>query len=244
MKLSVVTTLYRSAPSLTEFYERVRAAAETIDRDFDLVLVNDGSPDDSLEIARALRDRDPRICIVDLSRNFGHHRAIMAGLRHARGDLVFLIDCDLEEKPEWLDEFHERLRQGDCDVAYGVQIHRKGGLAEVWIGKVFYKLINFMAETPIPANLVTARLMTRRYVDSLLLHGERELWIADLWSRTGYTQVAVPVAKGSHGKTTYTFAKKLRVTGNAVLTTSTLPLRVIWTWVRPSSASVNSMVSC
>ena len=83
--------------------------------------MNDGSPDDSLDIALRIRDRDPRVRVVDLSRNFGHHKALMTGLAHARGDLVFLIDCDLEEDPEWLLRFHEAMTRRGADVVYGVQ---------------------------------------------------------------------------------------------------------------------------
>src|SRR5689334_1001043 len=94
--LSIVTTLYRSAPYLEEFHRRITTVAETITPDFEIVLVNDGSPDESLFIARRLVERDPRARLVDLARNFGHHRAMMTGLRYARGERVFLIDCDLE----------------------------------------------------------------------------------------------------------------------------------------------------
>ena len=105
------------------------AAAEPITDDIELVMVNDGSPDDSLDLALALHRNDPRVVVVDLARNFGHHKAMMTGLAHATGDLVFLIDSDLEEEPELLGRFHERLAQGDCDVVFGVQETRRGGLS-------------------------------------------------------------------------------------------------------------------
>src|ERR1700739_6489 len=100
MKLSVVTTLYRSAASIDEFYRRTIKAAEKVAGDIELVMVNDGSPDNSLDLALELHTRDTRVIVVDLSRNFGHHKALMTGLAHASGDLVFLIDSDLEEQPE------------------------------------------------------------------------------------------------------------------------------------------------
>ena len=99
--LSVVTTLYRSAPHLTEFHRRASAAAARLTADYEIVLVNDGSPDDSLQAALAIHHVDAHVRIVDLARNFGHHAALMAGLAAARGDLVFLLDSDLEEQPEW-----------------------------------------------------------------------------------------------------------------------------------------------
>ena len=87
-----------------------------VGNDYELILVNDGSPDDSLDVALAIQRRDAHVRVVDLSRNFGHHQALMEGLRHARGDLVFLIDSDLEESPEWLADFHARWLESGADA--------------------------------------------------------------------------------------------------------------------------------
>src|SRR3954468_11917273 len=138
VKLSIVTTLYRSASTINEFYRRILAAAELITGDIELVLVNDGSPDNSLDLAVELHRTDARVVVVDLSRNFGHHKAMMTGLAHATGDLVLLIDSDLEEEPELLGYFHERFAKGDCDVVFGVQETRRGGLFERVTGALFF----------------------------------------------------------------------------------------------------------
>ena len=109
MKLSIVTTLYRSVPFMTEFHRRVSVAARAlIGEDFEIIFVNDGSPDDSLQVALGLQADDPHVQVVDLSRNFGHHAAIVAGLAHSRGERVLLMDCDLEEQPEWLALFADK----------------------------------------------------------------------------------------------------------------------------------------
>src|SRR3954467_5617599 len=100
MHLSIVTTMYRSAPYLKEFYERARATARAITDDFEIIFVNDGSPDDSLDVCLTLFERDARVRVIDLSRNFGHHKATMTGLNHARGDIVFVITSDLEDGPQ------------------------------------------------------------------------------------------------------------------------------------------------
>ena len=106
MKLSIVTTLYNSAPYIQEFHRRASEAALALTSDYEVIFVNDGSPDDSLQVALSLHRSDPHVHIIDLSRNFGHHKALMTGLAHAQGYLVFLIDSDLEEDPKWLLEFH------------------------------------------------------------------------------------------------------------------------------------------
>src|SRR6476659_6261989 len=119
MRLSIVATLYRSAGSLGEFHRRMSRAAAAFAGSYEIILVNDGSPDESLQMALTLQETDPSVRIVDLSRNFGHHKAMMTGLSYARGDLVFLIDSDLEEDPELLASF-ESARQGQgADVVYG-----------------------------------------------------------------------------------------------------------------------------
>lgn len=229
MKLSIVATLYQSAPHIREFHARVSAAAQSVvGDDYEFVLVNDGSPDESLEMAIQLSESDPHVVVVNISRNFGHHKAMMTGLAHAAGDRIFLIDSDLEEAPELILPFSQKIEQDDCDVVYGVQEQRKGGCFERWSGSLFWSLINRLSGLPLPANVVTARLMTRRYVDALLRHEEREVFIAGLWHITGFAQSAVPVQKFSSSHTTYTLKRKLSLLVNSVTSFSAFPLVAIF----------------
>src|SRR6266496_4492972 len=139
MKISLVTTLYKSAPYIEEFVERMRAEANKLTDEYEFILVDDGSPDDSLRTALALVQTEPRLKLIELSRNFGHHKAMMTGLEHASGDLVFLIDVDLEEPPELLTTFYERLSKEKLDVVFGFQRSRKGGIAERCLGWMAWK---------------------------------------------------------------------------------------------------------
>jgi putative glycosyltransferase len=221
VKLSIVTTLYRSAATIDEFYRRAISAAQSITDDIELVMVNDGSPDESLEIALALHRADPRVVVVDLSRNFGHHKAMMTGLAHATGDRVFLIDCDLEEEPELLTRFHERLEKSDCDVVFGVQEARRGGLMERVTGALFFSLVDLLSDHQIPRNTVVARLMTRDYVHALVRHRDREFLIANLWQVTGFRQVPLPIKKLSHSPSTYSLAMRIEMAVKYLTTTST-----------------------
>ena len=119
MKLSVVATLYQSAAHVEEFTQRASAAAcSLVGDEYEVVLVNDGSPDSSAELAIQLTEQDAHIVVVDLSRNFGHHKAMMTGLAHSRGERVFLIDSDLEEQPEWLLTFASRMAEGNSCLLY------------------------------------------------------------------------------------------------------------------------------
>jgi putative glycosyltransferase len=225
MKLSIVATLYLSSPYVDEFVERAgRAAQDMSGDDYEIILVNDGSPDDSLDVAIRLADRDAHVAVVDLSRNFGHHKAMMTGLAHASGDRVFLIDSDLEEEPEWLKPFAAAMQEEQCDVVYGVQEQRKGGLFERWSGHWFYMFFRALTGLNLPRDVVTARLMTRRYVDALTSHEEREVFMAGLWHITGFKQCPVAVKKHSTSETTYTLRRKMSLLVNSVTAFSNAPL--------------------
>ncbi len=139
-EITIVSTMYRSRPYLEQFLsECLQALAEIKCDQFEILLVNDGSPDDSLAYSLERRKDIPQLVVLDLSRNFGHHHAIQAGLQHARGDLIFLIDCDLEVSPLVLVELHRKLRESDCDMVFGYQENRKGGWFEQVSGNMFWK---------------------------------------------------------------------------------------------------------
>jgi putative glycosyltransferase len=225
MKLSIVATLFKSAPYLNEFYERSSAAArKLVGDDYQIVLVNDGSPDESLELAISLTEHDSKVLVIDLSRNFGHHRAMMTGLMHAEGEKIFLIDSDLEEEPEWLLDFSASMEEQKCDVVYGVQKRRKGSFFERCSGNWYYSIFKLLTGYSLPENVVTARLMSLRYVKALLEHQERELFMAGLWHITGFHQIPHHVKKHSNSETTYTFRRKLFLLINSVTSFSDAPL--------------------
>lgn len=241
MKLSVVATLYRSQDYVDEFCRRAGAAARAlVGDDFEIVLVNDGSPDRSLERAVAWVASDPHFVVVDLSRNFGHYKAIMTGLAQARGELVFLLDSDLEEEPEWLQSFAAQLAAERCDAVYGVQKRRKGGLFERVSGAVFYRVFRAITGMMLPTSFTTARLMTRRYIEALLRHEEREVFLAGLWFITGFEQRAHPVDKHSTSPTTYSLRKKFEVFVNSITSFSNAPL--IWIFYAGLAISCGAVV--
>jgi putative glycosyltransferase len=228
VKLSIVTTLYGSAPYLPEFHRRCTAAAAELTDDFEIVLVHDGSPDDSLAVALELHARDPRVRVVDLARNFGQHKALLTGLEHARGDLVFCLDSDLEEDPAWLVDFHRTMQESGADVVFGVQRTRKGGLFERLSGSLYYALFRLLSSYPVPPNQAAARLMTRRYVRALVAHRDQEVYLAGLWAITGFEQIAVPVDKADKGHSSYSLRRKLGLMLSSVTSFSNVPLVLIF----------------
>lgn len=225
MKLSIVATLYQSAPYIAEFHVRASAVARQLaGDDYEIVLVNDGSPDNSLDVAVKLTDSDKHLVVVDLSRNFGHHKAMMTGLATAQGQQVFLIDIDLEEEPEWLLGFSRQMEIEASDVVYGIQSARKGRFLEQLTGGIFYRVFRLLTGIDQPNNIVTARLMSRRYLNGLLQHKERELNIGGLWIVTGFKQAQQIVDKHSTSPTTYSLSSKFNHLVNAITSFSSLPL--------------------
>ncbi|MHC8349697.1 glycosyltransferase family 2 protein [Pseudomonas sp. RT4P38] len=226
MKLSIVSTLYQSEKYIDEFYRRSKWTAETYaGKSYEIIFVNDGSPDNSVNIAIEISKTDKHVTVIDLSRNFGHHKAMMTGLSYATGEQVFLIDSDLEEDPEWLASFAETINNSDnLDVVYGTQSTRKGGRFERLSGFLFYRLFRTLTGIDQPDNIVTARLMSRRYVNALLMHKERELNIGGIWVITGFKQSGIEVTKHNTSPTTYSLRRKISHLVNAVTSFSSSPL--------------------
>ncbi len=229
MKLSIVTTLYNSEPYLNEFYERITNTVKNITSEYEIIFVNDGSPDNAIEIARFIHNKDDKVSVIDLSKNFGHHRAMMTGLFYSSGEYVFLIDSDLEEDPELLNVFWNEIRTNlDLDVVYGVQQKRKGKLMEKISGALFFKILNFLSDIKITENLAVVRLMTRRYLNNLLKHSERELAFVGIAALTGFNQKSFPIIKKDKGSSSYNFKKKIVLAINFITSLTGKPLVYIF----------------
>ena len=231
MKLSVVTTLYKSRPFLDVFVREILIAISEIGvTEFELIFVNDGSPDDSVAHLLNLKKELPSIVVVDLSRNFGHHYAIQAGLEVSSGEYVFLIDNDLEVHPNVLVNFYNSIVQKpELDVIYGFQESRKGGMTESISGKIFWKVINYISEVKIPKNILTERLMTREYVHALLSLKDANLFLGGMMHWVGYNQKGIAVQKGlREGQSTYSFRKRIQLMIQAVTSFSGKPLEMLF----------------
>ncbi|MBK8870697.1 MAG: glycosyltransferase family 2 protein [Elusimicrobia bacterium] len=229
MKLSIVSTLYRSASHLPEFYYRSsQAAQKLVGDDYEIVLVNDGSPDNSLEIAVSLAQKDKHIVVVDLSRNFGHHKAMRTGLEYSLGERMFLIDSDLEEQPEWLFTFSSTMMEESADVVFGVQLNRKGNWFERWSGYMYYSVFKWLCNIQHPRDIVTARLMSRRYVKAFLQFPEKEAPISCLWLLTGFKQCQQVVKKQMRSPSTYSVPKKIQLAMDSITSFSEVPLKIIF----------------
>lgn len=227
-RLSIVTTLYKSAPYVAEFCLRAAEAARSlVGQDFEIVLVNDGSPDASLEIARQCIKSYPNLRVIELSRNFGHHAAIMAGLERSRGDLVFYIDSDLEEDPGILVEFSRKLTD-ELDVVFG--FHNRAGepLLRRWTSRAFWGLLSAISETEITVNMANVRLMRRVYVDALVAMPDRNLFLGGMFPWPGFRQQGVPIERSRREATSYSLAGRMRLALIAAISFSKKPLLVVF----------------
>lgn len=231
MQLSIVTTLYKSRPFLERFLkECIDAVKELEIKTFEFVFVLDGITDDAKEFLLETKHTSvPQIRIVELSRNFGHHYAILAGLRCTKGQLVFLIDCDMEVSPSVLIAFKQQMDNLNADVVYGIQQVRKGGFLEREMGKLFWKFFNLLSQVKIPKDVVTERLMKRPYVDALISLGDRNIFMGGMMYWVGYNQSGVYIRKKKRiGKTTYSIFKRINLLVEAITSFSERPVKLIF----------------
>ena len=224
MKISFVTTIYRTGKDVVPLADLCFEAADTLGMDCELVFVNDGSPDDGLEIAVALSQRDPRVVVVDLARNYGQHKALWTGLETAGGDIIMMLDGDLEEDPRWAVDFRREMLRAEADVVYGVQTRPKGTPLYRFGRNAFYRMLDVISDFRFPRDVATARLMTRRYLTALLSHHERELFLVGLMHAAGFKQVPFLVNKLSISESSYTLPKLMRLFLMSVTSFSIKPL--------------------
>lgn len=242
-EISIVTTVYKSEGFLEEFYQRSMESIKNCGfSSHEFIFVIDGITDNSISVLQELKLQDPQIRIVQLSRNFGHHKAMMTGINCAKGNLVFAIDCDLEEKPELISEFYAKYQDVDADVVFGVQDVRKGKFFEKFTGKIFYWLFNKLADTPIEPNILMARLMSRKYVDQLGKYTERSLFLGGVFALVGFNQISITVEKGSRGASNYSIKKRAMLMVDAI-TSSTHRLLVYVFYLGIFMSSLSFVIS-
>jgi glycosyltransferase involved in cell wall biosynthesis len=223
--LSVVAPMYNEEATAEVFYQRVRDALQGFE--FELVLVDDGSSDRTGEILDRLAAADNRVKVIYLSRNFGHQTAITAGLDHARGDAVVMIDADLQDPPEVITQLVERWSEG-ADVVYAVRSSRTGETRfKLVTARWFYRLMSKLSDIELTQNSGDFRLMDRRALDALLSMRERSRYLRGMTVWVGFTQAAVAYDRDTRhaGETKYTLGKMVRFSLDAVASFSHLPLQ-------------------
>jgi putative glycosyltransferase len=231
VRISVVTSLYNSGKFISELHRRLVKTLEKITDNYEIILVNDGSPDNSLEVALEILNRgQSHLKIIDLSRNCGQHKALMTGLRNSTGDFIFMMDSDLDEQPEWVEKFWLEYQkfEGVVDVIYGVQSTRMGSFYERWSGRAFYKFFNILSFVKVKSNPTPFRIMTRRYVDALVQFREQEVFFLGISLLAGFEQRTILIEKQIPSSTSYDTIKKVDQFINAITSFSNRPLMFVF----------------
>jgi dolichol-phosphate mannosyltransferase len=230
--LSVVAPVFNEEETVGAFVDRVAAVLHKIGEPYEIVLVNDGSRDGSLRAMREAQRRNPRIRIVDFSRNFGHQIAISAGLDYARGQAVVIIDSDLQDPPEVIEEMVDRWRAG-AEVVYAQRRHRRGETRfKLLTADAFYRLMRQITSVDIPRNTGDFRLLDRKVVDALVEMREHHRFMRGLSAWVGYRQEAVQYDRHERyaGATKYPLRKMVRFSIDAITSFSTIPLQLATTF--------------
>jgi glycosyltransferase involved in cell wall biosynthesis len=240
-RLSVVVPCLNEEDVICDTHRRLTAVLERTPLPFEIIYVDDGSTDTTPDLLRDLQVRDSRVRIVRFSRNFGHQIAITAGLEHASGDAVAIIDADLQDPPEVILEFLQKWMDG-YDVVYGVRTQRDGETAfKLWTAKLFYRFISKLSETPIPLDTGDFRLMDRTVVEALLSMPERDRFVRGMVSWLGFSQIAVPYRRAARaaGTTKFSLFKMLRFATDGIVSFSISPLRLaMWTGFAASGLAI------
>lgn len=227
MMLSIVTPVYNEEEILSEFYKRLTAVLEKMGEPYEIILVNDGSSDNSLGIMKEINGRDKRVKIVNLSRNFGHQTAITAGLDHVTGDVVAIMDSDLQDPPEALPAFFQKQRQG-YDVVYAIRKNRKEGGLKKAAYAVFYRLLKKMANINIPLDSGDFCVMSSKALNTLKSMPERNRFLRGLRGWIGFRQIGMEYDRDKRfaGEVKYTFNKLLKLALDGFVSFSYMPLRL------------------
>jgi polyisoprenyl-phosphate glycosyltransferase len=226
--LSIIVPVYNEESVLNEFHDRLLKAIESHVSDFEILYVNDGSTDNSLNELTALEKNDFRIHILDLSRNFGKEAAMTAGLDYSKGDIVVVIDADLQDPPELIPAMIEQWRQGS-DVVYAKRTKRHGeGPMKRLTAYLFYKIINRLSSCNIPEQVGDFRLLSRQAVDALKQLRERKRFMKGLFTWIGYTQSAIEYHRDPRfsGKSKWNYWQLCNFALDGITSFSQTPLRL------------------
>ncbi len=225
--LSIVIPIYNEAETIPILYEQLTQVCERLPLAYEIIFVNDGSQDHSLTLLKELSNNDNRIRIIDLARNFGHQVAISAGIDHTAGDVVVLMDGDLQDPPEMISTFIKRWNEG-FEVVYAVRKKRKESLLKRIAYLVFYRILRKISSVEIPLDSGDFSLMDRRVVNTLRAMPERNRFIRGIRSWVGFHQCGVEYERNKRyaGEVKYTFSKLLRLATDGIFAFSYLPLRV------------------
>ncbi len=225
MKLSIVSPVYKAERIIPILVKRIEDSVSRITDDYEIILIEDGSPDDSWKVIKDIAKKDTKVVGIKLSRNFGQHYAITAGLHKIKGEWVIVMDCDLQDQPEEIEKLYAKTKEG-YDIVLAKRKERKDHFFKKMFSIFFYKLLSYFTDTKQDRSVANFGIYHKTVISSILAMGDvvRVFPIMVQW--VGYNKIAVDVdhSKREIGKSTYTFSKLLKLAINTFLTFSNKPL--------------------
>jgi glycosyltransferase involved in cell wall biosynthesis len=226
--LSAVITCYQDEPAIRPMYTRLSAVFASLGVNYEIIFVNDGSPDDAGAVLGELTAQDDHVLAIEHSRNFGSQSAFISGMQLATGDAVILLDGDLQDPPELISEFYAKWREGH-DVVYGRRTKREGSVVLGLLARVFYRIFRRVSDVPMPLDAGDFSLMDRKVVDALLALPETDQFLRGLRAWVGFKQAGVDYArpKRAFGRSTHSFMKNVWWARKAIFSFTFVPIELI-----------------
>ena len=229
-KISLIIPMYYEEEVAEQCYKRVKTVLDGLDNyDYEIICINDGSKDKTLEILERLAKNDDKLKVISFSRNFGHQAAVTAGLRNVTGDAIVIIDADLQDPPELIPDMLKLWEQGN-EVIYGKRKTREGeSHFKLFTAKMFYKILNSLSDVEIPKDTGDFRLVDRKVVDTINKLPEHNKFLRGLFSWVGYNQKEFDYERQERfaGKTKYPLKKMLKLAADGIISFSTKPLKIL-----------------
>lgn len=229
-KVSLVIPMYYEEKVADECYKRVKGCLEKLENyDYEIIFINDGSKDKTLEILEAIVEKDEKVKIISFSRNFGHQAAVTAGLKEVTGDAIVIIDADLQDPPELIADMLKKWEEGN-EVIYGKRKTRKGeSVFKLLTAKMFYNTLNALSDVEIPKDTGDFRLVDRKVVDTINSLPEHNKFLRGLFSWVGYKQYAYEYERQERfaGETKYPLKKMLKLAQDGIISFSSKPIKLV-----------------
>ena len=227
IKISVVSPIYGCKACLFELYDRLENALSEITDNFEIILVNDACPQNSWENIVLLAQKDPRVKGINLSRNFGQHYAITAGLDHAKGEWVVVMDCDLQDKPEEIIKLYNKAQEG-YDIVFGQRVERQDSFLKRLGSKVFNKVLEYFTDTKHDNTIANFGIYAQKVVKTINSYREQSRDFLLFAKIVGFkkTQIEIEHASRAHGKSSYNLSKLVNLAIDSILSHSNKPLKL------------------
>ncbi|MDD4645723.1 MAG: glycosyltransferase family 2 protein, partial [Bacteroidales bacterium] len=229
IKFSIISPVYGAAKLLPELVRRIHDSVSGITNQYEIILVEDNSRDDSWEIIKQLAAEDDKIVGISLSRNFGQQPALNAGFDAADGDWIVTLDCDLQDEPERIIDLYQEALKG-YDIVFASRVERKDGWLKIVASKLFYKILGYLTETEQDHSIANFVLYKKSVVDSMASLGDYHKYYPMLNKWVGFKTIKLPIkhaARKDNKKSSYSYKKRLKLAFSTIVAFSDKPLRLV-----------------